>query len=114
VRVNLASGRGLLSGWLVAVTVPLLADAHTIAAWSAASLGNRARIALAAVEFFGAGLFAFERTVMAGFVLLLATFVPAAVIHVHHDEMPWWLAVYSIAGTLLMYFTLRLRSRGVL
>jgi hypothetical protein len=67
VRVNLASGRGLLSGWLVAVTVPLLFDADTIAAWSAAGLGKPARVALASVELLGAGLFAFERTLIPGF-----------------------------------------------
>ena len=53
-RVILASGRGLLSGWLIAATISLLIDPHTIVAWS------------------------------------------AAVIHIHHDEMPWWLAVYSL------------------
>jgi hypothetical protein len=107
VRVNLSSCRGLLSGWLVAVTVPLLVHPHTIAAWSATGLGDRARIALAAAELLGAALFAFERTVMAGFTLLLMTFVLAAVIHVHHDEMPYSLAAYSIAGTLLVYLTRR-------
>jgi hypothetical protein len=28
-RVIVASGRGLLSGWLIAVAIPLLVDAHT-------------------------------------------------------------------------------------
>jgi len=113
-RVNLASCRGLLSGWLVAATIPLLFDPHTIAAWSAAGLGNRSRVALSAVELLGATLFAFERSVVAGFALLLASFSLAAVIHVHHGEMPWWLAAYSIAGILLLHLTRRgLRSVAV-
>jgi hypothetical protein len=41
----------------------------------------------------GAVLLAFELPAVAGFALLLASFVPAAVTHIHHDEMPWWLAV---------------------
>ena len=106
-RVILASGRGLLSGWLIAATIPLLIDPHTIVAWSAAGLGNRSRVGLAAIELLGAALFAFELPVVTGFVLLLASFIAAAVIHIHHDEMPWWLAVYSFAGILLLYFTRR-------
>jgi hypothetical protein len=107
VRVNLSSCRGLLSGWLIALTAPLLVDPNTIAAAAAAGLGDRARIALAATELLGAAFFAFERTVMAGFALLSITFVPVAVIHVHHGEMPYWLAAYSIAATFLLYFTRR-------
>jgi hypothetical protein len=41
----------------------------------------------------GAVLFAFELPAVAGFALLLASFVSAAVTHIHHDEMPWRLAV---------------------
>jgi len=106
-RVILASSRGLLSGWLIAATIPLLIDAHTIVAWSAAGLGNRSRVGLAAIELLGAALFAFELPVVAGSALLLASFIAAAVIHIQHDEMPWWLAVYSFAGILLLYFTRR-------
>jgi hypothetical protein len=109
-RVDLSSCRGLLSGWLLAVTVPLLVSPHAIAAWSVAGLGDRARIALATAEIFGAAFFAFERTAMAGFALLLATFVLAAFIHVHHGEMPYSLAAYSIAGAILLYLTQRRRS----
>lgn len=36
-----ASGRGLLSGWLIAATITLLVDPHIIAAWSAAGVGDR-------------------------------------------------------------------------
>jgi hypothetical protein len=110
-RIIIASGRGLLSGWLIAATVPLLADPHAIVAWSAAGLGARSRVGLAAVEMFGAGLFAFEHSVVAGFVLLLGSFIAAAAIHIHHNEMPWWLAAYSVAGAVLLYCTLRAQHR---
>lgn len=110
-RVILASGRGLLSGWLIAATIPLLIDPHTIAAWSAASLADRSRVGLATIELLGAALFAFELPVVAGFALLLTSFIAAAVIHIHHNEMPWWLAVYSIAVILLLYFTRRALRR---
>jgi hypothetical protein len=111
--MNLSSCRGLLSGWLVAASVPLLVNPHTVAAASAAGLGDHVRITLATAEIVGAALFAFERTVMAGFALLLMTFVLAAVIHVHHGEMPFWLAAYAIAGAILMYLTQRSRSSVV-
>jgi hypothetical protein len=111
-RIIIASGRGLLSGWLIAATVPLLADPHAIAAWSAAGLGARSRVGLAAVEVLGAGLFAFERPVVAGFVLLLGSFIAAAAIHIRHDEMPWWLAAYSFAGLVLLSCTLQTRRPG--
>ena len=71
-RVILTSGQGLLSGWLIAATIPLLIDPHTIAAWFVAGLGDRSRVGLASVELFGAALFAFELSVVAGFALLLA------------------------------------------
>jgi hypothetical protein len=106
-RSSIASGRGLLSGWLIAATVPLFADPHAIAASSAAGLGARSRVALAAVEILGAALFAFEFSVVAGFVLLLGSFVAAAAIHIHQNEMPWWLAAYTVAGMVLLYCTLR-------
>jgi hypothetical protein len=77
-RVILASGRGLLSGWLIAATVPLLVDSHSIAAWSAAGVGDGWRVGLAAMELLGAALFAFEVPAVAGFALLLASFVIAA------------------------------------
>jgi hypothetical protein len=99
----------LLSGWLAAVTMPLLAHSETIAAWSATGLGDHARIALAAAELIGAALFAFERTAIPGFALLLMTFVLAAVIHLHRGEIPYWLALYTIAGTMLLYMTQRHR-----
>jgi hypothetical protein len=110
VRVNLSGCRGLLSGWLVALTMPLLVHAHTIAASSAAGLGDRARVALATGEIFGAAFFAFERTAMAGFALLLMTFALAAAIHVRHGEMPYSLAAYAIVGAILLYLTQRRRS----
>jgi hypothetical protein len=110
VRVILSSCRGLLSGWLVALSMPLLVHAHTIAASSAAGLGDHARVALATGEIFGAALFAFERTAIAGFALLLMTFALAAVVHVHHGEMPYSLAAYSVVGAILLYLTQRRRS----
>jgi hypothetical protein len=113
-RAILASGRGLLSGWLIAATVPLLVDPHTIAAWSAAGVGDRWRVELAAMELLGAALFAFEVPAVVGFALLLASFVIAAVIHISHDEMPWWLAVYLIAGILLVYCTRRARGQAAI
>jgi hypothetical protein len=107
VRVNVASGRGLLAGWLIAMTIPLLIDPRSITAWSAAGLGDAYRITLAAIEVAGAMLFAFERVALAGFALLLASFIPAAIIHIHHDEAPWRLALYSVAAILLSLYTLR-------
>jgi hypothetical protein len=106
-RIIIASGRGLLSGWLIAATFPMLADPHAIVAWAAVGLGARSRVGLAAVEMLGAGLFAFERPVVAGFVLLLGSFIAAAAIHIHHNEMPWWLAAYSVAGFVLLCCTRR-------
>jgi hypothetical protein len=108
-RSSIASGRGLLSGWLIAAAVPLLADPHAIAASSAAGLGARSRIALAAVEILGAALFAFEFSVVAGLALLLVSFIAAAALHMHQNEMPWWLVAYMVAGIVLLYCTLRAR-----
>jgi hypothetical protein len=51
-RLSLASGRGLPGGWLIAMTIPLLADPRVIAAWSAAGLYDQYRIGLAATIFF--------------------------------------------------------------
>jgi hypothetical protein len=104
-RTILASGRGLLSGWLIAATVPLLTDARAIAAWSATGLWDPFRSGLAGIELLGAALFAFEATVVAGLVLLLGSFVAAALIHVHHYQMPWWLALYALAALVLWYRT---------
>jgi hypothetical protein len=112
-RVILGSWRGILSGWLIAATVPLLANPRSIAAWTAAGLDDRSRIGLATVELLGAALFAFERTAAAGFALLLAAFVAVAVVHMHHREMPWWLAAYSLAGIGLLYLTRRARGRAI-
>jgi hypothetical protein len=112
-RVILGSCRGILSGWLIAVTIPLLADPRSIAAWSATGLGDSSRIGFATVELLGAALFAFERTAVAGFALLLGSFVVAAILHLHHREIPWWLAAYTLTGMLLLYFTRRERSRPV-
>jgi len=112
VRVMLASGRGLLGGWLIAATIPLLFNPHAIAAWSAAGLGDGTRIALAAIEIAGAALFAFDRAALAGCVLMLPTFISAADIHVRHDDAPWWLALYSIAAILLLLFTRRALRSG--
>jgi len=107
VRLTLASARGLLSGWLIALTLPLLVDPHAISAWSAAGLGSRSRMLLAAVELLGAALFAFEAQVVAGLVLLIVSFAGAGVVHLRHGELPWWLAAYSIIATVLWRFTVR-------
>lgn len=106
-RVVVASSRGILSGWLIKATLPLLVSPHAIAEWTAAGVGDRARIALAVIELLGAALFAFERSVLAGFILLVLSFAYAALIHVLHGEMPWWLGGYSAAGALLLYLTRR-------
>jgi hypothetical protein len=104
-RLTLASARGLLGGWLLAHTLPLLIDHREIGAWSAMGLGDQLRIALAAIELLGAVLFAFEATMSAGLALLLTAFVIAALIHIHHSQLPWWLAGYAIAALLLWYFS---------
>lgn len=106
-RSSLASARGLLGGWLLAVTVPLLTDAATISAWAAAGLHDRARIGLAAAELLGAVLFAFERPIIAGFALLLGSFSVAAAVHIQVGKAPWHLALYALAAILLLYFTRR-------
>ena len=80
-RLILASARGLLSGWIIALTVPLLIDPHAIAAWSAAGLGNRSRTLLAAAELLGAALFAFETPILVGLALLVVSFIVAAIVH---------------------------------
>jgi hypothetical protein len=109
-RVILASGRGLLGGWLMAMTVPLLHDPRAIAGWSAAGLHDTIRIGLAATELIGAALFAIERTAASGLVLLLISFSAAAAIHLRLGDRPWWLAGYAIAGILLFYLTHRIRQ----
>lgn len=106
-RVVVASTRGILSGWLIKATLPLLVSPHAIAEWTAAGVGDRTRVALAATELLGAALFAFERSVVAGFTLLALSFADAAVIHVQHGEMPWWLGGYFAASALLLYWTRR-------
>jgi len=105
VRLILASARGLLSGWLIAATMPLLLDPRTMAAWAAVGLGDRSRMALSAIEILGAVLFAFEAQAITGYALLMVSFLVAAILHLHHHEMPWWLAVYAIAGALLLRYS---------
>ncbi len=104
-RLTLASARGLLGGWLLAHTLPLLIDHREIGHWSAMGLGDPLRIALATIELLGAVLFAFEATVSVGLALLLAAIVIAALIHIHHGQAPWWLAGYAVAAGLLWYFS---------
>jgi hypothetical protein len=104
VRLTLASARGLFGGWLLAHTLPLLIDHREIGVWQAIGLGDHLRIGLAAIELLGAVLFAFEATVRAGLALLLTAFVIAALIHIHHGQLPWWLAGYAIAAVLLWHF----------
>jgi hypothetical protein len=62
----------------------------------------------------GAVLFAFELPAVVGFALLLASFALGAVIHISRDETPWWLAVYLIAGILLLYCTRRARPQAAI
>ncbi len=111
-RLILASARGLLSGWLIALTLPLLFAPHTIGAWTAAGLGSASRVLLAVLELLGAALFAFETPLLAGLVLLIVSFTAAGVVHLHHGEMPWWLVVYSLVAMLLWRFTVRVRCAG--
>jgi hypothetical protein len=112
-RLILASSRGLLGGWLVAMSIPLLIDPRAVAAWSATGLHDPIRIGLAAGELLGAALFAFEGSALAGLMLLLASFTAAAAIHLHHGERPWWLAMYATTGILLLYFTHRFRRQNI-
>jgi len=94
-----------LSGWLIAATVPLLSDASAIDAWARAGLHDGSRLGLAVAEIVGAALFAFELPVVAGFTLLIGSFVVAAAIHVHSHMLPWQLAFYSLAAISLLYCT---------
>lgn len=104
-RGAVASTRGILSGWLLKATLPLLVSPHAIAEWTAAGVGDRARVALAATELLGAAFFAFEWSAVAGFILLSLSFADAAVIHVEHGEIPWWLGGYLVASAILLYWT---------
>jgi len=112
VRLILASTRGLLCGWLIALTLPLLVDPHTMSAWSAAGLGSRSRILLAAAELLGAALFAFEAPIAPGLTLLMLAFVSSGVVHLHQGERPWWLVAYAIVATLQWRFTVRVAKTG--
>jgi hypothetical protein len=113
IRLLATSARGLFSGWLLALTVPLLSDAVTISAWNAAGLGDQVRIVLAVVELLGAALFAFETLITAGFALLLGAFAFAAALHAHFGKAPWHLALYAFIAALLLYFTKRSRRIAV-
>jgi hypothetical protein len=106
-KVALAGCRGLLGGWIVAVTIPLLLAPAAIAQSSVIGLGDRSRIALASAEILGALLFPFQRVVTAGAVLLLAAFLVAAALHFHHGEWPWRLGAYAAAVIVLERFTIR-------
>jgi hypothetical protein len=110
VRVVVASIRGILGGWLIKATLPLLVSPHAIAEWTAAGIGDRARVTLAIVELLGAALFVFEWSTLAGFILLTLSFAYAAVIHVQHGEMPWWLGIYLVTSALLLYWTRRAQN----
>jgi hypothetical protein len=112
-RVILASARGLLGGWLIAMTIPLLLDPRAIAGWSAVGLHDHIRIGLAATEMLGAALFAFEGSAVTGLLLLLASFIAAAAIHLYHGDRPWWLALYATSGIVLLYFTHRFRRQNI-
>jgi hypothetical protein len=112
-RLRLASVRGLFGGWLLAHTLPLLIDHREIGTWQAIGLGDRLRIGLATIELLGAVLFAFEATVSTGLALLLTAFAIAALIHIHHGQVPWWLAGYAIAAVLLWYFSRNSASAAV-
>jgi len=72
-----------------------------------------ARFGLAAAELLGAALFAVEPLIVAGFVLLIGSFVFAAAVHVHLGKVPWHLAFYALVATLLLYCSrLLLRPKG--
>jgi hypothetical protein len=106
----MASARGLLGGWLLAGTVRLITDTAAIGAWTVAGLHDWARFGLAAAELLGAALFAFEPLIVAGFVLLIGSFVFAAAVHVHLGKAPWHLALYALVATVLLYFSQRSRD----
>jgi hypothetical protein len=105
VRVGVASARGIVGGWILKATLPLLVSPQAIAEWTAAGVGDRARIALAVVELLGAALFAFEWSAVAGFILLALSFSYAAIIHIQRGELPWWLGGYLVASAILIYWT---------
>jgi hypothetical protein len=105
-RVVMATYRGLLGGWLIAATVPLLADFHPGATGVADGLWDPFRFGLAGIELLGAVLFAFEATVVAGLLLLLCSFTAAALIHIHY-QVPRWLALYALVALALWYATQR-------
>jgi hypothetical protein len=107
VRVPLAGARGLLGGWLLAATVTSLTGPAALAAWSAAGIGGFGRLAIGFAEILGAALFAFESTVVAGFVLLLGTLLVAAFVHIRLGESPWHLGAYALAAAGLLYLTHR-------
>ena len=109
-RVNLDAIRGLFAGWIVAATLPLLFRPETIAAWATLGLGHRSRWALACIEIVGALLFAFERTVIPGAVLLISTFLAAAALHAQHGLWPWWLAGYAVIVVALAWPTQKLSA----
>ena len=104
-RVKLAAARGLFAAWIVGVTLPLLFDSAAIAAWAGIGLGDRSRRALACSELIGALLFAFERTVLPGAILLITTFGVAAALHRHYGIWPWWLASYAVIVVALAWVT---------
>jgi len=112
VRTVLASGRGLLGGWLIAATMPLIESTHAIAAGSAEGLGDSVRITLATLELSGAALFAFESSVNIGAWMLLTSFAVAASIHLHNRQLAWWLGAYTVAALLLWCATCRALRDG--
>ena len=59
----------------------MITDTATIRAWTVAGLRDWARFGLAAAELLGAVLFAVEPLIVAGFVLLVGSFVFAAAVH---------------------------------
>ena len=112
-RIVMATCRGLLSGWLIATTVPLLAYFHPGSTWVAGGFADPFRFGLAGIELLGAALFAFEATVVAGLPLLLCSFTSAALIHIHY-QVPWWPPFYALAALALWYATRRVTRAGAL
>jgi hypothetical protein len=112
-QLILASSRGVLCGWLTALTIPPLIDPRAIAACSAAALHDPIRSEPAANELFGAALCAFEGSALAGLKLLPASFTAAAAIDLRHGEIPRWLALSAAMGILLPYVMHRFRHRNI-
>ena len=107
-RTMLTGIRGLFGGYLFALTLRLLIDPTTIAAWAAAGLGDVGRFGLAGAELIGAVCFTFEKSLLPGAILLFTSFGVASLLHLHAHERPWRFIIYSALTVALMLSPRRL------